>query len=116
MNNPVLTNVAMVKKYISNAISLEVEFKDGHMRNKAFGSTDFGNVSEAIPSIHPVFKIETDSSNHNPGFTKSTFDPKNQLPTLNSAKSMAMTAIDVVCEEGLFERIKEEFNQTKYVK
>ena len=110
MRNPVLTNVAMVEKYIANAESIGVKFNDGDMRDKSFGSTDFGNVSEAIPSIHPVFKIKTESSNHNAGFTESTFAPENQPPTLNSAKSMAMTAIDVVCEKGLLEKVKEEFN------
>ena len=109
---PVLNNMTMVNKYIANALSLGVEFNDGHMKNESFGSTDMGNVSYAIPSIHPVFKIKTASTNHNKAFTEATFDPDNQLPTLNSAKSMAMTAIDVVCEEGLLQKIQKSFEDS----
>ena len=111
--DPVLTNVPMVDKYIANATFLGVPFNDGHLRDESFGSTDFGNVSKVIPSIHPVFKIKADAPNHNAGFTKSTFDPVNQPPTLNSAKSMAMTAIDIACEEGLLAKIKEDFALSK---
>ena len=110
---PVITNVPMIDKYIANATSLGVPFNDGHLKNDFFASTDFGNVSKVIPSIHPVFKIKADAPNHNAGFTKSTFDPVNQPPTLNSAKSMAMTAIDIACEEGLLAKIKEDFKLSK---
>lgn len=110
----VLTNVSMVDRYIANAKSLGVPFNDGHLKDESFGSTDFGNVSDVIPSIHPVFKIKADAPNHNAGFTKSTFDPVNQPPTLNSAKSMAMTAIDIVCEDGLLAKIKEDFALAKH--
>ena len=110
---PVITNVPMIDKYIANATSLGIQFIDNHLKNDFFASTDFGNVSNVIPSIHPVFKIKADAPNHNAGFTKSTFDPVNQPPTLNSAKSMAMTAIDIACEEELLTKIKEDFALSK---
>ena len=33
------------------------------------GSTDMGNVSYVVPSIHPMFYIGTDAVNHTRGFT-----------------------------------------------
>ena len=32
------------------------------------GSTDMGNVSQIVPSIHPVFGIETTAVNHSKEF------------------------------------------------
>ena len=57
---PVITNVPMIDKYIANATSLGIQFIDNHLKNDFFASTDFGNVSNVIPSIHPVFKIKAD--------------------------------------------------------
>ena len=106
------TNRPLIDRFIRNAKSLAVEL-DSLENSKDFGSTstDMGNVSNAIPSIHPLFKINADVPNHNAGFTKSTFAVENQPPTLNSAKSIAMTAIDVVCEKGLLDMINENFEK-----
>ncbi|KAI1788274.1 aminoacylase 1-like protein 2, partial [Ganoderma leucocontextum] len=32
-------------------------------------STDFGNITYALPALHPSFSIPTEGSNHTPGFT-----------------------------------------------
>ena len=36
------------------------------------GSTDMGNVSHVVPSIHPVFRIGTEAANHTKGFTEAS--------------------------------------------
>lgn len=74
-------------------------------------STDMGNVSQIKPSIHPVFRIPTEGANHTHAFTKATGSQEAQLPTLNSAKSMAMTAIDLICNPKLLVDINETFNK-----
>ena len=107
------TNEVMIDLYIENAKSLGVPFEDDHMRESLQASTDMGNVSAMKPSIHPCFKIQTQESNHNHGFTKAAGSAESQLPTLNSAKSMAMTAIDVVFEEGLLHKIQKSFEDSK---
>ena len=38
----------------------------------AGGSTDMGNVSYVVPSIHPMFYIGSDAFNHSKEFTKAT--------------------------------------------
>lgn len=38
----------------------------------AGGSTDMGNVSYVVPSIHPMFYIGSDAFNHSQEFTKAT--------------------------------------------
>ena len=44
----------------SQAVGLELE-EDETKRTKAGGSTDMGNVSRVVPSIHPKFFIGTAS-------------------------------------------------------
>ena len=71
-------------------------------------STDMGNVSQVKPSIHPIFKIG-DAMNHTASFTKIACHPDAQQPTLNSAKAMMMTGIEVITDNDLLKSIKEEF-------
>ena len=106
------TNDVMISLYIENAKSLGVPFDDDHLRDVFQASTDMGNVSAIKPSIHPIFKIPTEEFNHNHGFTKASGSAESQLPTLNSAKSMAMTAIDIACEEGLLQNIQKSFEES----
>ena len=79
--------------------------------NDMVASTDMGNVSQIKPSIHPLVRIPTEGANHTHAFTKATGSPEAQLPTLNSAKSMAMTAIDLICNPKLLLDVKENFNK-----
>ena len=106
------TNKVMIDLYVKNAVSLGVQFNDADMVDKLLASTDMGNVSAMKPSIHPLYKIKTEEPNHNHKFKDASGHEKNQLPTLNSAKSMAMTAIDVVCDPELLTRIKESFQMS----
>ena len=107
----VTTNKTMIDLYVKNAKSLGVPFNDDHMVSKLTASTDMGNVSKIKPSIHPLFKIDTKGANHTHKFTEATGHADNQLPTLNSAKSMAMTVIDIMCNLDLMVDIKRDFEK-----
>ena len=103
----------MIDLYKENAKSLGVEFNDDEYTDKLLASTDMGNVSAICPSIHPLFKIKTDAPNHNHGFTKASGSAENQAPALNSAKSMAMTVVDIICRPGTMDKIKECFEKSQ---
>ena len=102
----------MIELYIKNAKSLGIEFKDDALGETLQGSTDMGNVSAIKPSIHPIYRIPTEGGNHNPIFAEAAGHQDSQPPTLASAKSMAMTAIDVACDKELFEKIKNSFKKS----
>lgn len=59
-------------------------------------STDMGNVSLAVPSIHPCLAIETGGAvNHQPEFTAAAVNASADRAVLEGALGMAWTAVDL---------------------
>ncbi len=74
------------------------------------GSSDIGNVSHEVPTIHPYVGIaEEDIASHSKEFAESSISEYGQEKMLVAAKALAMTAIDVYTNPELVERMKEEF-------
>ena len=61
-----VSNKPLVDLYVSNLRSLG--FTDEFDENPLLGSTDMGNVSHIVPSIHPIYNIG-DAFNHTREFT-----------------------------------------------
>ena len=61
----------MCDLYVKNAKAVGVDFDAHGVTDKELtaGSTDMGNVSYVVPSIHPEFYIGTDAVNHTRDFT-----------------------------------------------
>ena len=102
------TNSALADCYRRNAEELGIAFVVD-LDEKRGGSTDMGNVSHLIPSVHPKFAIPSSVLNHTEEFAEAAGSVAAQEPTLIAAKAMAMTCVDVLCDEGLLDRIKHEF-------
>jgi metal-dependent amidase/aminoacylase/carboxypeptidase family protein len=59
-------------------------------------STDMGNVSLAMPSIHPCIEIDTAGAvNHQPEFTAAAINASADRAVAEGALAMAWTAIDI---------------------
>lgn len=68
-------------------------------RDTSMGSTDMGNVSHVVPSIHPYLSIGTCVPNgHTAGFGYATLEPQGLEATLTAAKALALTSWDVLTE------------------
>lgn len=110
----VITNKTTSNLYLNNAKLVGVDF-DAHgppdKANIPAGSTDMGNVSYVVPSIHPMFYIGTNAVNHTRGFTEASGDPKAQPFTIAVGKALAMTAMDIFTQPETLKSIKEEFAQ-----
>lgn len=60
------------------------------------GSTDMGNVSHVVPSIHPFMAIDAgDAVNHQPEFAAATITPSGDATIRDGALGMAWTVIDL---------------------
>lgn len=64
--------------------------------DEADGSTDVGNVSYLVPTIHPDLAIGCGASAHTPEFALAAGSEVAQQRILVGAKAMAMTAIDLI--------------------
>lgn len=64
-----VSNKPLLKAYKSNADYFGMSFTN---ISRTGGSTDMGNVSQVIPSIHPVYFIGSEVGPHTDEFTKWT--------------------------------------------
>ena len=96
-------NAPLIDRYKDNAESLGRKFFPlEKMPTSGAGSTDMGNVSHRVPSIHPM--ISCAPSNvviHNPEFAKWAGSEKGDAAVIDGAKALAMTALDVLGDAEL---------------
>ena len=79
-------------------------------RRFGVGSTDMGNVSQVVPSIHPTVAIASpEVLVHSPDFAAAAASEEGHRGLLDGAKAMAMTVVDLLYEPQLLSAIKNEF-------
>ncbi len=72
------------------------------------GSTDMGNVSLVIPSIHPSIGINSwPAVNHQPEFAAHGVTPEGDRAVYDGALAMAWTIIDIATDESIRGRLME---------
>ncbi|KAH8549957.1 hypothetical protein BGW37DRAFT_499560 [Umbelopsis sp. PMI_123] len=74
-------------------------------------STDFGNVSYIMPGIHPMYGINTPDFPHTVSFAAAAATDDGFKASLVVAKGLAVTAMKVLQDKKLYEKIIEEFKQ-----
>jgi len=90
--------------YRRNAEALGRSFDE--LPDRGAGSTDMGNVSLALPSIHPTIGIDAlPAVNHQPEFTARCVAPAADRAVVDGAVAMAWTAIDAGGDERLRARL-----------
>ncbi len=97
----------MAAAYRRNAEALGRSFPDrGSSLERAAGSTDMGNVSLALPSIHPAIGIDSlPAVNHQPEFTAHCVSPAADKAVIDGALAMAWTAIDLATDTQVRRRL-----------
>ena len=78
----------------------------GGFRAMGAGSTDMGNVSLQLPSIHPLIGINSAPAvNHQPEFTAACATPDADRAVVDGALAMAWSAIDIAGDAALSKRL-----------
>lgn len=100
-------DLPLVEAYRKNAEAVGRKFPDlGPLLGRVAASTDMGNVSLAIPSIHPMIGIDSGTAvNHQPEFTAHCIRPAADKALLDGALAMAWTAIDAAADTRLRARL-----------
>ncbi|UCD21880.1 MAG: M20 family metallopeptidase [Chloroflexota bacterium] len=105
---PMKNNATLAGLFKQNLESLQrrVEAYDPRF---GFGSTDMGNVSQVIPSIHPTVAIApSDVSIHTQEFALAAVSEAGHEGLMDAAKAMSMTVVDILQPEML-DGIRQEF-------
>jgi len=110
---PLRNNLSLAQLFRQNMQSLgrKVKLADPSI---AFGSTDMGNVSQLVPSIHPMVAIAPEEVVvHSPQFASAAASEAGSRSLFDAAKALAMTVVDLVANPEIVTKIKEEFRQEK---
>ena len=108
------TNWPMAQAYERNAKALGREFVAASTLPPGYaGSTDMGNISHRVPSIHPMLSVAPPGVIiHNPEFTRWAASEKGDEAVIEGAKSLAMTALDVMADATLLKTVRNDFDAT----
>ena len=101
-------DAALAAVYRRNAEALGRSFPDlGVLLERAAASTDMGNVSHALPSIHPMIGIASlPAVNHQPEFTAHCVTAAADQAVADGALALAWTAVDVASDPALAARLR----------
>ena len=105
------TSWPLARRYQANAESLgRAFFPFDKLPPGVQGSTDMGNVSHRVPSIHPMIAASPPNvSIHNAEFAKWAGSELGDRAVVDGAKALAMTALDFLCDPGLRSEVARAF-------
>ena len=108
------TNQTLSEVYTNNLVSLGVSEQSITEDQGDHGSLDMGNVSQVVPAIHPYIQICDDYFVcHTHEFREAALSEQGREAMILGAQTMALTGYDVLTNQALLQKIKQEFNATK---
>jgi len=105
---PMRNNMVLARLYVDNMQSLRrsVDTVD----RDSFGSTDMGNVSQIVPAIHANVAVAPRGTLlHSPEFAAAVTSETAIDGLCDAAKTLAMTAVDLLASPEILAEVKEEF-------
>ena len=112
IHDPLKPNAAMAALFGQNLERIDFP-EDPDDGQAGYGSTDSGNVSHAIPTIHPYIRTAPDGvPGHSREFAEHNATPLARAGMVAGAKALALTALDLLAEPAALRAAKEEFQRT----
>ena len=111
VHDPLKPNPTMADLFEQNlgVIGFPVDPDDGEA---GYGSTDCGNVSQALPTIHPYIRISPDGvPGHSREFAEWARSPLARAGMVAGAKGLALTALDLLASPDKLKAAKEDFKR-----
>jgi len=93
----------LMKAYEANATAIGRELVPGRaFAGRGAASTDMGNVSHALPSIHPLIGVDSlPAVPHQREFAAHAVSDVADRAVVDGATALALTAVDAACEDDL---------------
>jgi amidohydrolase len=111
IHDPLRPNATMATLFERNlgVIGFPIDPDDGEA---GYGSTDCGNVSQALPTIHPYIRISPDGvPGHSREFAEWARSPMARAGMVAGAKALALTALDLLAMPEQLQAAKEDFKR-----
>ncbi len=97
-----LTNTVLAGLYRDNLARLGIPVNDAP--RESMGSLDMGNVSKAVPSLHPFFAIAPPTvASHTREFAAATLSAQGRAGLLRSVQALALTGVDLLASPARVE-------------
>jgi len=80
--------------------------------DKNLGSSDIGNVSQVVPTIHPHVPIGAGLHIHTEDFARATVSEQGRLAVVEGATAMALTAAELIARPELRKKMWDEFGSS----
>ncbi len=99
-------NAVMTSFFAANSAALGRPLPTEAEVGMSGGSSDMGNMSQVVPSIHPMIAIETNGAvNHQLEFASATITDSGDRAIRDGALAMAYTIIDMA-EQDVWDRLR----------
>lgn len=98
-------NEPLIRLYQRHAETYGMTFEDAESARTVLtgSSSDVGNVSHRLPTLHPTFRIESTVMNHTEEFCRVAGTKESQETALDVGKALALTAYDLLRNRRLLE-------------
>ncbi|MBE9529468.1 MAG: M20 family metallopeptidase [Proteobacteria bacterium] len=107
-NAPMKINRAFAAAYKDSLRQLGLK-EDEYKPDKNLGSSDIGNVSQVVPSIHPNVPLRKGIAVHTRDFAVAAGGPDGHRATIEGASALGLTAIELLFNTELLESVKKDF-------
>ncbi len=108
-----INSQTMLEFYARNAAATGRAVSEPRSSFAVVGSTDMGNVSHAVPSIHPMIKVAPDNvAIHTPEFANYAKSQSGDQAVVDGAKIMAMTVADLWLDPDALDQAADELAQS----
>ncbi|MGH9869431.1 MAG: amidohydrolase [Candidatus Polarisedimenticolia bacterium] len=103
-----VTNRVMAGLFREHLRTEGIATVEGPRSNK--GSLDMGNVSRAVPSLHPFVAIcDRDVPSHSEAFAAASVSRRGEEALLTAVRAMALTGLDLLTRPDVLAQAREEF-------
>ncbi|WP_298436239.1 M20 family metallopeptidase [Geobacter sp.] len=106
---PLKVNRAFSALYSAQLAYLGLQESDAPA-DKNRGSSDIGNVSQIVPTIHPHVPIGDGIQIHSEEFARATVSEQGRAAVAEGAAALALTAVELVLRPEMREKIRAEFD------
>lgn len=111
---PFYPNYPMGRVFRENMKTLGI-VEDSFSETEEIGSSDIGNLSQALPTLHPEFRVgDSGAINHSRDFLTAVVSKNGTDAMIAMTKAMALTVYDLLTRPDLMAEVKKEFKQATH--